>query len=599
MAVFRSGDQEVPVHFTKWAGRPAAFKSNYDRTNGSYNFVCYDKAPAYCYTSWQEWRETMTRWATFYYDSIRPRLVALKDDELLKWEDASVAKSMVNWRARGYGRLVFASDFESRSAEQADYIAQWMRVRGRRYVAEIMARSSAELSDIFWNATLHLDHGKGGPTWAPGRNTTAGLGLVAFALRSQVGMRRIEELHRMRNIPVLMSMYSRVQWSQKEVPLRSFSAGQIHAEGAFRGPKVRTIKAPPLVLNAMITGYWHLMLHIAKEIWRDVHAVEPKHATSVQRRYRYSIAGDFSTFDDTVGVETLQLHRDEVQKPTLVALAAKGVINHTDIEGYLEIDEWIAEAEILAPARHVNEHACILRTVGGVKSGERGTTVKALDIVWCVNQALRERVGRDFTDMSYGDDMLIMSDDPKALDRWAQHASEVPQFKIGVDDYALFLMRRAGRGYPGLARLCSRRINREPAEEARTAVEAALGIAAAAAALEPGAPLERHPLGGRTLLEWLHYCSPRLHAPIALCKEMNIEDIARVVGGMGVPSSGYLPSMMERTDRQKLLELFKKDDAVVRAGQRWIQIPREPTLRDVARATRRLSDASILEMAGL
>jgi hypothetical protein len=461
----------------------------------TFNMIPLVLKPAYAYLDVEEWAKCANRIA----EEVYPLLVSLKDERLRAIELEHLEKGMVNWRAIGFGRLVFASNFRSESSEQADSLRGIVRDRASRYVKLAKEIDRSKLVEIYDSTKIRFDKGKGAPFWNPGTDLGAGYLLAIIG-------RKLKNLDDIRDVmhewsggaPMIMSMYHRVQGGRKPVTTRAYQMGNLFASRESVMPKVRTVKAPPYVENNLAAGYYDLLKTLIMEAYPNRHLTDATQAATIARSYEYLFASDLTTADDTISAQTLEMWHEEVTIPLTEALEDLGVMEAWEGSLVRAYDLSLVRRDILCPARSSHEKACILSMIGGVKSGDRGTTAKDLDIIGARCELKRRRLkeaGIDCEYMSWGDDILVMSNDARAEAEWFKDVpSENHLWKDKVEPDSTYMAKHMPEGYSYFSRMVIRRLNREPHEEPSNAIGAALSIAASRDALAGVKGGARHPL---------------------------------------------------------------------------------------------------------
>lgn len=535
--VFTSGEEDVPARFSNWAGRPyKSVEKNLPVTMRTQNFDPLIKRPAYAYETISEWAGVVDKTFTYYHDVIRPLIT---DASLRSAEDAHAEKMLVSWRAVGLGRLAFANEFVSRSRSQAEELRPYTRRRTAKMLQLLRDAKVVELlRQAYWTAPIKISKGKGAPFWRPGVDRVSGWALAALS-------RKIRDYDDMRDAlssaaggtPMYMTMYRRVQASRKPVPRRFQAGGRLFAGGEMRGPKIRTVKAPPMAENSACAGVFQALKDLSVLAHPGKHVTDGKTASARAVQYRFHFATDLSTCDDRISEETLVMLREEMIEPVTQAFVRLGIIESWVQVFMMAYDEKVVTREILAPARTDAERACILMMIGGVKSGERGTTWKDLECVGARCDAAVEAcaaAGVLVDYISWGDDVLVMSDDPRAGEIWMR-VSQKHLWKEEMDVDASFLSRHQPEGYAYFMRQVSRRINRESHEEPTSELNAALSIRASWDLLTHSPTGVPHP-AAEHYVSMLRECVPKLRIACDMAESGSLLDLMRVYSGAYLPS---------------------------------------------------------------
>jgi hypothetical protein len=141
--------------------------------------------------------------------------------------------------------------------------------------------------------------------------------------------------------------------------------------------------------------------------------------------------------------------------------------------------------------------------------------------------------------LSWGDDILLMSNSVIDVENWLSVPAMQSLWKMGVDEDASFLSRHLPGGYSYFARMISRRVNREPAEEPLSILGCALSISAA------WGTLKGHPLEHR-FLETLTHISPLFEDPVRLVRNSSLNSLMRTYGQARSSIEPYEISRMQR-----------------------------------------------------
>lgn len=458
---------------TTWAGElvpknklPANLVKMYE----SYSFDAYDNRGAFAYDSIAEWKETTACMMDRAWQATSELEPGLRDQE------REFIKAMaVCWRLRGMGLLLAKHDLVVKNEEQAQLLRPHLRLTGLRYAEAIENTAASQLAQWWNDSTVKVAKGKGAPYWIPGSDPfgAVALGVLAHSAQS------VEELTRMvleagdAEMPLVQTAYVRIQSSGKPQPHRVLVGGTIQEVGTRRGPKTRKIAAQPFVFNVLWAGYGGIMKELLKTVTnRNTGRIEVTQANV--KHYKYSIAVDLKGFDDTVSIETLDTYRELVIKPTLDALVRKGLVRGWQRAMLLELDHNTQRMPILLPPWQTGWGASLVRTEGGISSGERLTAQKGSDINRCRIDAKFEMLGLRGTSTNQGDDTIINSDD-SAISRWL----EVPEWAGFTEEAAAdisFLMKHMPEGYAYLGRMLMSTINKEASRESPNIIAAASAI---------------------------------------------------------------------------------------------------------------------------
>lgn len=484
---FLSGDQQVEDGFSGWAG--SSYKGariSPLRNLSTYNFQAVSFRSNLNFSCYKDWHEAVSRLLEYFHSRIVPAIrdgVArgVADPWLEHYETEAAEKMMVSWRVRGIGRQVFASEFYASSPQQANDLAPELRRRGLAYVQMLQSKSDTEIAECINDSKIRLDKAKGAPFFQGGSDIEAGLSLACLSRKLRSFERVNDVLGAVSGgVKLRMLMSERIQGNRKPVSLRVVRDGRIVAHGQGLLCKVRTVKAPPFVHNNNVAWFFNLHKWLMLQIWPEHHVLQPINAAERMSKYTQSFSSDMSTFDDTIAVETLDLWRDVIARPILSQLVRRSIIQQWQADYFLSYDESVTRGEILCPARYKTEKACVLRMTGGVKSGERGTSSKDNDVASARATSLLKILSRDRADsfLSWGDDLVILTNDKTLQDRWTRCEQQRHLFNEKVAPGAVFLMKMSQFGHGFMMRSLSRRVNLEKKEEPADWLEQAISLRA-------------------------------------------------------------------------------------------------------------------------
>lgn len=537
MDVFLSGDQDVPDGFDQWAGVAySGPRLEIESRLANFNFRPFLYGNCLAYDSLAEWRDITENLSEYYSSVIKPTITsAVRRGEcehyLPDYEEEAVDKGKVNWRAIGYGRQVFRSDFISESSEQAVELTPALETLASRLTATLRSMSNEEVTATINDSEIGLNKSKGAPFFQASSNIEAGLALSLLPHKLKSFDRVNDALQSLSGgIKMRMHMLERIQGSRKLTACRTVLGGRVVAIGHAMLPKVRTVKAPPFVHNGTVAWFFDLVKGLMMRTWPNWHPLQPKAAAALMGSYRHSFSSDMSTFDDTISAETLQRIRELIFKPLLNDMVNRGIIGSWRAKYLLDYDDSVVNGEILCPARTRDEVACVLQMRGGVKSGERGTTVKDILVAAARTSSILKRLSRDARDtfICWGDDVVVLTDDPTLYKRWEAAKYHRHLFVEKTAPGAVFLMKVGGSGHGLIMRYAYRRINMEIREEPDNPIQAALTLRASYDALsDPTFVLRPHP-AHMHYFPMLRHCIPRLRREIALAERYSYRDLAAI-----------------------------------------------------------------------
>lgn len=546
--ILRTGEQEGEFGVARWAGVPikprvvpfGSGQANYPVNLRHQNFESVVNKRAYAYSDFVEWQECADRIRGYYSDQVRPLLAGTLRDT----EDESFDKMMVCWRVPGFGRLAFTADFESQSTSQAGQLRPYVAALGRKIVAQI--RNYAPRYRETWaKAKVRIDKGKGAPFWQPATDRASGLALASITRNIQSFSSMRDELSSASGgIAMHMTMYRRIQQNRKDVVLCAVTGNEIVPYGMFRGPKVRTVKAPPFAENCALAGYYDVLKQVVTDLWPKRFVTEFGAIHDVLKDYRYFVASDASTFDDTIGLQTLQVMSEEVLTPAAMEMARSGILAEWVAKFAIDYEQLIEDRYIYSPACRMGEAARLLRMLGGVKSGERGTTIKDIIVMGSLCDMILASLAAHGVRADYicwGDDVLWYSNDARLRATFDKIIVGVKAFVVKVDADSSYLSRHWPEGYSYLGRQVGRRLNREPAEEPTSLLNAALAIRASYDTLQDTPSGVPHPAAHK-YFPLLRACIPRLGSALDVAESATTHELMLAYAGsveIGARGSRY------------------------------------------------------------
>jgi hypothetical protein len=416
-------------------------------TYGIYSWTGVDTSPAFAYDSIGEWKEISQVMMTSLYDvasTLSPRLHAQ--------EREFVDKMMVCWRLPGYGMLhePDQSDYSRHDADQAATLLPYLRKLAKQYIAFLHSKGTRWMKRVIDSGPVKLDRGKGAPYWSPSTDRAVTL---AYARIAQEAFDH-DDLERMvmaagnARLKFCQTSYVRIDRARKELPRYVPTDGRLQQQGERFGPKVRRIGAMPFAVNHLWAGVGNLLRTVMSEADdRNTGTLDP--AIAAAPDFRYSVAIDLAGFDTTVSIETLTAVRNAVIDPVLTYLVTQNVIDARMRGLLLSCDEAFQRYEVLVPPWTMTEIARLIPAEGQTRSGENLTSWKGTIINRVRIDAKLDAVGgreQPNVAFNYGDDSLLLTDDAKLVDRWAE-AEEWAGFRETVAPDSTFLMRRIPWNY--------------------------------------------------------------------------------------------------------------------------------------------------------
>lgn len=533
---------------TTWAGElvpESKLPPQLVRMYASYAFDEIDRRGAFAYDTISEWAETT--------NALMSDAWALTEDlePALRAQEREMISAMgVCWRLKGQGTLLAHHDLTVDNPEQADVLRTHLRSTGLRYADAIENMASGQLREWYNASTVKVAKGKGAPYWLPGTDPFAAvaLGRLAHSAKS------VSELNRMvleagsAEMPICQTAYVRIQSSGRLQPDRRLIGGIIHEVGERRGPKTRKIAAQPFFYNVLWAGVGGVL----KELLKRVTERNTGDIRVTQRNvefYKYSLAIDLKGFDDTVSIQTLDTYRDLVLKPVLDALTRRGIMPPTLRNMLIELDYITQRLPILLPPWAKGWGASLVRTEGGISSGERLTAQKGSDINRCRIDAKFEMLGVKGVSTNQGDDTIINSDD-KNIERWMQY----PEWAGFKEEQAVdisFLMKRMPFGYSYLGRMLMSSINKEASRESPNVIAAASALAIRRDLLNG------HPLASQFLPMLERAGTSRIRMAVALARQHSHVELLNKA--FALPASEAQTEEMTE-DIERLLERLDPED---------------------------------------
>jgi hypothetical protein len=313
-------------------------------------------------------------------------------------------------------------------------------------------------------------------------------------------------------LPFCQTSYVRIDRSRKDVPVWKIHEGRLVSAGKAPGPKVRRIGAMPFAINHLWAGVGNLLRTAMADIDdRNTGTLQP--SLNAAAEYKYTVAVDLSSYDTTVGIETLDALREEMLAPILYYLVSMGVLSGQFVTLLLDCDAHMQHYDILVPPWEQRYSAMLVPAVGQIRSGENLTSWKGTEINRNRYDAKGASLGikpSDARGFNYGDDTVLMTNSASTIDKWAKD-EEWHGFVETVAPDATFLMRRLPYNYGYYGRLLGACIDRESHQEPANIIAAAASFATRAELLQG------HPLGSdfiRDLATWRR--SARWNAAVSL-----------------------------------------------------------------------------------
>lgn len=489
------------------------------------NFEANQRGAAWCYDTWQQWRDVMSHIS----DKLTPLLSTLPEP-LRSAEYNHLEKGMVNWRHVGLGRMFVDQDAVTTSQTQAEALKPYLKKIGRAYERTIRSNPT-RAADWARSAKIVVSSGKGAPNWysatddkvVPYIMSASGLGIGVSLANSGDDAKTINPLG------LVITMLQRIQGARKPSQTYMLRDGYLIPAAMRMVPKVRDVKAVPLWVN-WVLAFATTMIKNANRAGDDTAQGDIIEAQRIARTYKYVGASDMSTYDDTISKETLDCWHECILQPVIFACEEMGLIDAGLASAILEAARWADTARILCPPRSMLEDAVLIDSFGRVKSGSYLTSTQDTDIRKAFFMAKAKYVDVEIAYTCWGDDGLFGSHDPQLKEKWNSTGDGLFDFVEKYEDEPSFLMKHVPDGYGYIARYATRTVNRETREEASTLEVAALGLAVRQAGLR-GHPLERHFL---PIMESAP--QPRLAAAARLARVGELE-LSRMIATSNVPGA--------------------------------------------------------------
>lgn len=447
----------------------------------SYAFQNADTGYAFAYDTIDEWKVGTDR----TLELLTSRFKTVADDDLVMQEREFLEKMCVNWRLRGYGTVYphSAAELSCMNAEQAAQLGPEFRRRRIYYEAMLRQLGTDVVTKIATQAPIVLDSGKGSPLWVPGTDPAGGIALHKMASRASDGpsLKLIATQLAGRKPSLVQTSYIRIQAARGEQLGWTLGAPDMVLKPMMvtGRPKVRRIAAQPFIINHLWAPYAEVLRHIMAMTPDGLHAGKIEPLLERASTWQTLAAFDLKSYDTTVSYETHVALRTHLWLPIVQRIyqmvpteVRRALISP---EMLSEIDEVIITMPILAPPADQNSAATIWSATGQIRSGENPTSWKGTEIRRAQGRCKARHLGyeeRDLLIYNYGDDTLIMSNDPRIKERWMS----VPSF-VGLNEEAApdssFLMRRIPAGYSYLGRMVAASINREMSHEPSSSLSAA------------------------------------------------------------------------------------------------------------------------------
>lgn len=570
--------------FSDWQGTPySGVRLPIERSFGQYNFTSIVQSRAYAYDDIKQWRVIMAR-ILGWYDDNRHELKS--DPGLLSAEDEQAEKGRVCWRARGFGRLTFSGAFSSHSTLQLQELEDEISILRRALIATAERMSLDDLTSAYLDAPIHVDKGKGAPFWQPGTDWEAGylLAILGRLTKSYDELR--DTLQQDTGVAMHMTMFQRIQAARKKILARILQAGRVVADTPDDLPKVRTVKAPPYAENNVVAPTADVLKLVMLTTYPLQHTTDTALVQEILSAHESIWSTDLKTCDDRIGYELLTAVDGIIGDVTAV-LVRRGIVEPWRLDFVRDYNDSIRSRFIYAPGFKPSTPVVTLLMDGGVKSGDRYTTMKDMIAVHLRNELLKKAMARHGVKADYicwGDDVIWYGHDPRARATYEAVLKEgVAQthWKEEIDVEPSFLMLRGRGGYGYFMRQLTRKVNREPHEEADNVVGAALSLKASYEKLTGPFGVE-HPWKHR----WWEACSlvPKLAAAIPLAQQLSVSELGAL----------YMSTLPQRTMSVARSEIamdydVRESGGVIKSTRLGIDMVAKPTERMLLELSRSMS----------
>jgi hypothetical protein len=444
-------------------------------TYAHYSFDNVDLRAAFAYNTLGEWHALTAYTQERLWDTCR----TIADDGLRAQELEFVDKLAACWRYKGRGTLALTSDVKNVNKEQAHWLEDELRYTGLEYSGWIAKQGATRIRYYYNNADVPLRRGKGAPYWTPGTDPDAYMMYAAAVEQSQSNsfesvIEYIRELGNARAKEAL-SAYVRIQSGRNPVVNYDLVGGMLEkASDDVILPKRRRISALGVHYNYVLVGVGEVIKQAMKGTSPRIEGTIA-YAQQLCREYKYFIASDLSTYDESISYETIEQWIRLILTPVLNELVRMGVMTRAWANMCIEVVERVQTLDLYTPPVRVDEAARLSSTYGTNKSGIRVTSV----IASTINDARTKRKVKDLklrADWSlFGDDLVVASDDRRLPRDWASTDFNNHGFTETIAADTSFLMRHIPEGYTYLGRMSN--FNREVTHEPTNIYVSALGTA--------------------------------------------------------------------------------------------------------------------------
>lgn len=531
-----------PSEVVPWKGQLIAkSKLPLQLTNGFAEQAFADVVPygAFAWDTLAEWRSMTAQAMSEAYAAV----ASITDERLRLQEVNFIDKMAVCWRVKGLGSLLMPNELIVRNAAQARELTPYLRRYGLQLIKLLSATQPSALAQLYWLSTIPVNRGKGSPYWLPGSLAGAEFAFYKIARQATTVTELDELLMRAGNAVMRpsISLYSRLQSAKAQRPAAVKHGNVVLPSDVLVWLcKIRKIQALPFAYNIEFAGPLAVIMAAVKSLDdRNTGSIDA--AMRLGRTYRFAVARDLETYDDTVSIETLDALREYVTNPCLRLLRRAGLPIRTE---YLsELDDHINRLPMLGPSWDTGWGGALIKKEGGITSGKRATSYEGTVINRCRCDAKLAAMDASAYCVNQGDDTLIFSNAASAGDDWDRTPSLGFRETAGID--RSLLMRRIPEGHSYYGRMLIACIQREVPSEPRDYVTAAAGIAVRQALLRGPANGTAHPLAD-AFLPALRRLGGRLAIAAQIATDVSMDDLLRSLAVQAAT----------RNDQQQLDELI-------------------------------------------
>jgi len=452
-------------------GRPLRQNQVSSMLSKSYSTLAWeplDKVGGFLYSTISEWQDL----ALTLISTARPLLTSSNLPEGWKDEElAELAKGGVCWRDRGYGSLVYQEPPVTSSREQLRMLRESIGSIRDDLIRALRSGAVTHRQAV----TIPTNKGKGAPLWAPGTDRDAAFALaVPYVL--EMTLDEIDdwlEQYAHRGIGGCLTSYMRGQGGRKPAPYIKPIGAQLYIVGERVMMKVRRVDgfsySKQLGAAAYHTTLRELMNHALPNTIGSTKNVEAAFS-----KYKFASATDVSTFDDSISWQLQEAVVTDLHSPVAAEMLKMGLITQYEHDYTIAYEHWVPYAQILAPSPYMYEPVRMVERRGGVPSGSRGTSNNDTLYNEARIRSCHRALGYKAESHIFGDDTLILSDQPLP-NKYAEWNSRAG-FDLKIAGAPIFLQRIMPHGCALLSRMLVACLNRESRFEASSVLHLAVGI---------------------------------------------------------------------------------------------------------------------------